>query len=240
VWVWPQSDWPARIGRAWPPPVDGQVPLVDVRRTTDAIRCAYGPVPGYGFGIIRTHELLSDGSLTITSRFTGGQSTPAPPPVAVWSVMQLRRPGHVFARLIDADDAAPVALVPFDAQSLIAVQRQTGRVIELKQSDDRARKSGFDADRLAALTGNTLLLLELMPAPGTYRAGERAQVFFDGVKDAARSIIELEFTSPLAPAPPELVVRCSLHRVESIEQAVDIVEGKMTHPTNNVGGAVSR
>jgi hypothetical protein len=226
AWLWPQEKWNG--GKAdWPPPGDVTGVGASAIETGNGVTMWLEPfrMDGRLQSIVSTFELEKPGRLrlAISSYDRPWKSLPG---FGVWSVTQVVPPDAIFARLARDGLYGATALAPFSASQLLNPRIVDGRVFQVGRGGDSARKAGFDADRLAAWyeSTGTLLLLEMdIDGPGTFRHGERAQVYTDA------NLVELEFTAPITePGNPAatLIVRYSIHDAPTREDAVRIVAGK--------------
>ncbi len=228
AWLWPQAKW--NDGNAdWPPPGDvegfryrSRADAANVRLVSDRLPDAAGNLLFQHITLVDQHRL----SIGMVFPDNSDAGRPSPAGWGAWSVTQVVPPDAIFGRLAKDGIYGATALPPFKPDQLLGLRLVDGRVFQVDRGGDSGRKSGFDADRLAAWyepTG-TLLLLEMdIEGPGTFRRGERAQVYTDA------NLVELEFTAPItAPGKPAatLIVRYSIHDAATREDAVRIVEQK--------------
>jgi hypothetical protein len=196
IWLWPQRQWNDQ-GDDWPPPGDRLGLQHRVEHDGRVIRTASDPV--LGVAIHREFRLLPGDRLLIRTQFRGHEPTADPhgQPWLPWQVTQLPVPDRIFVRLAHADDALAQPEgndVPLD------VLRRDGRLLELSPVTEVLRKSFFDADRLAVLMGQTLVVVTQVEGDSADDAPTRpvrAQVYVDPPinkwRGSAPPYVELEF-----------------------------------------------
>jgi hypothetical protein len=223
-WLWPQEKW--NSGKAdWPPPGDvegvlvGHGPPALPGSPRDVILAPHQfTIDGRDASIVQAIRIDSDGLRILT------YAHPRLPGWSAWRVTQVVPPDAIFGRLAKDGQYGATALPPFKADQLLGLRHVDGRVFQIDRGGDSSRKSGFDADRLAAWyeSTGTLLLLDMdIDGPGTFRRGERAQVYTDA------NLVELEFTAPITQpgsSAASLIVRYSIHDAPTREDAVRIVQ----------------
>jgi hypothetical protein len=207
IWPWPQDEWEARTGRAWPPPpASDQVPYQARVLAPDTLRITSPVLAGYGVRIVRDLKLAASGTrLTLTSRLQKVREG-AEFPVAPWSVTQIPVPALTLARLVPGSTLESGYRMMSD-KPFRSVRRE-GYFLVIERNPQDSTKLGADADLLAGVLGDLLFTQKLLPARGSggsaaaYRPGDRAQVYAqpDIADDQAKGIqpyIELELTAPL-------------------------------------------
>ena len=200
VWVWPQTGWPNRAGRSWPPPGDGPVQRWDASLAGGRLLMTGPEIEGYGCRAVRELALAPTGTaVTLVTRLEaiGAACLDG---LAVWSVTQIPAAPEVAARL--SPDAVGEG-VHDPSPGWPAPQREGGW-LRFRRPGDRGCKSFVDADRWTVAVGDRLFVQELLPGVGrAYRPGERAQLFTSPDAEPWRPasigpVTELEFTSPPA------------------------------------------
>lgn len=207
AWPWPQDDWPARAGSAWPPPAaSDQTPHAAKTVGRDTLRLTSPLIVGYGVRIVRDITLSERGAqVRITTRFEK-QREGADFPVGVWTITQIPVPETLLARLIPgAEKALPEnykMLMPTPWKSL----RTEKGILYADRSRTESGKIGTDADLLAAVLGDTLFTIRALTTSlplSAFVPGERAQFYSNpdpapgAPADSATPYVEMEFTSPV-------------------------------------------
>jgi hypothetical protein len=211
VWVWPQADWPKRIGRGWPGPDATDLPY-GVEKMVDqgsggqpTLRLTSRVFTGYGVRAVRDITLQGNAAHIVTrfEKVEAGNEFPA----AVWTVAELPFPDALAVRLI-ADSPLPGSYKqdttwgPVTAWKLLPAGDATPAV-RLVQRPTTSGKVFVDADSLGAAKGDVALIQRVRASKDDrYNAGDRAQLYTEATPapaDAATAspFIELEFTSPL-------------------------------------------
>ncbi|NSW77778.1 MAG: hypothetical protein HPY54_01945 [Chthonomonadetes bacterium] len=197
AWVWPQDEWPLRIGRGWPPPsatdqVPHQVEIVQGNR----IRMVSPVVAGYGVRIVREVWLEPTGTrvhtLTRLEKLRGGADFP----VSAWTVSQLPAPDTLLVRL-HPGSTLPDGYKLFSPDPWKSVRRLGEDILIPERRSDVAVKLGCDAEILAWFRAPYLVVQKSpLVAEGlsAYKPGDHAQIFSNSDE---LPYIELEFTSPL-------------------------------------------
>lgn len=207
VWPWPQSEWPQRTGRSWPPPSGADQAAQGAEVVgPGALRLTSPVVSGYGVRVVRDIQLAPAGTqVTISSRLVKVR-TGAAFPVAVWSIAQLPIPDVLLARLLpgsslpDGYRGADPAKKEKPWKSL----RAENGVLFAERASGWAAKIFIDADLLVAVKDDLLFTLRSQTAhlpPSAFVPGDRAQIYSHADKSAlppdVPPYIELELTSPL-------------------------------------------
>lgn len=218
VWLWPQEQWPQRIGRAWPPPVEvDQRPVTWKMHDPLHITMTSEPVQGYGVRVIREIKLAPTGTrVTMNIRCEVAGEQPADD-VAVWSIAQIPS-GETYARLLGPRGHRGLEPAPWDR-----IREISPRVIALEPPTDVDGKIGLDADTLAWVGGSTMLVQHSLTAAQhgeQFKPVERAQVYFShprrNIAAKVPQYLEFEWTSPRVNAAageiPELRVIWELHQ----------------------------
>ncbi len=221
TWLWPQDDWPARTGSAWPPPTDlpGTIACSAEVRGGRTLLLTSPAISGYGVVLVREIRLEDSGTrVHVTSELRKiGDGDFA---LAAWTVTQMPADGALFARLMAGSRLPGGYRTHFG--SFAAVREQGAGVLVIERRHDQAAKLGMDADMLAWQRGDVLLVerpSDATAAPAAFAPGDRAQVYShpDGDRTLPPGVayVELELTSPLA----------SLHAGESVtlETSLEIV-----------------
>ncbi|HEX8237629.1 MAG TPA: hypothetical protein VF600_16850 [Abditibacteriaceae bacterium] len=207
TWPAPQSDWPVKVGRAWPPLAEwdgdpqGAETLVGGRlRTTSSV------AKRLGARVVREYSFGADGDLVVAQ--TVEKLRGAPMMLSIWSVAQLNAPQAVF--------------LPLNAQSAykdnfhwISKGNMPGVATPLSPTLLQVRptlvapfssgyKIGVDApvSAIAAMFNTTAFVIRSTRPEGAYPDGAEAagfpvELYDSGDSDQARHYVELEILSPL-------------------------------------------
>lgn len=197
IWLWPQEQWKARTGKAWPPPGDRLAYSWKVDART--IIFTSPPIPGWDLRIVRRIEMERLGTqVKITSTLEPAGPNPAAG-VTLWQVAQVPVPDKLTAV------ARPSTLVQLDPKLKPWTEiKPVGAQLVFHRPPNDGAKVGFDGHQISALYNHTWFIQRMARSKdGTYRTGERAQIFSlpDNDKtlpDGMPSYVELEFTAPFA------------------------------------------
>ncbi|MCS6829718.1 MAG: hypothetical protein RMM08_01590 [Armatimonadota bacterium] len=221
AWVWPQDEWPQRIGRGWPPPsATDQVPHQVEIVNGNVVRLSSPLVAGYGVRVVREVRLEPSGTrvhiLTRLEKLRDGADFP----VAAWVVAQLPVPDLLLVRLYPGSTLSEgYKLFSLDAWK--AVRRLAPDILLPERRSEVAVKLGCDAEVLAWFK-SPYLVVHRSPISdlADFRPGDHAQIFSNS---DALPYIELEFTSPLKVLRKgesvSLEVTWELHRVPPGKQS---------------------
>ncbi len=197
AWVWPQDEWPLRIGRGWPPPsATDQVPHQVEILERDVIRLTSPVVAGYGVRIVREIWLEPTGTRVHTRTTLEKLRDGAEFAVASWTVSQLPAPDYLFVRLVPGN-RLPDGYKLFSPEPWRSVRRIGEDILVPERRADVAVKLGSDADLLGWFRAPYLVVQKApLVADGlsAYQPGDHAQIFSNSDD---LPYIELEFTSPL-------------------------------------------
>lgn len=217
VWPWPQDEWPLRIGRAWPPPVEvDQMPMKVKLIDPMTVRMESAPLKGYGVKLVREVQVAPSGTqVMMLTRFVSASADLPPNELSAWQVTQLHPRGKLYARLVHGGGIKPMQPKPWSTTQPVGAE-----LIALIKPEGGVGKMGLDADALIWTSQRTMMVMlsETTPRDARrFRKGERAQVYvqpdltvqpkfdapntktpdFRDVKNApAPSYTEMEFTSP--------------------------------------------
>lgn len=237
-WIWPQDDWQARTGRAWPPPTDAAATLPSAAAIVDerTLRLSSRPISGYGLTVAREIRLADHGTRVESRSSLSNTGRDTPYAVAAWTVAQLPADGTLFARL--SAGARPDEGYRRYTGSFAAVSRNGRDILVVERRPDQGGKIGMDADLLAWQRNDLLYVercLDRKTPPAQFRTGERAQIYSHPDGDATLppgvSYVELELTSPLRKLRAGEVVTLAssfeILRLSPEEQARDAVADKL-------------
>lgn len=209
IWPWSQDDWPALIGRNFPPPVAAdQAPHQAEVVGSDTLRLTSSRVVPWGFRIVRDIRLAPTGTqVYVSSRFVQ-EGTGSSPPVGVWAITQVPATPLIFARLTPQASSLENGIKPMGAVSF-TLTRPAPAILQAARFSLESGKFGTDADLLASLVNDdTLLTLRFAAAApadnagAAYQPGERAQIYNQPDDAEAQrkfgvtAYNELELTSP--------------------------------------------
>jgi len=234
VWIWPQDDWQALGGQAWPPPggSDQAAYTATVKQQTDrvVVTLESPEVTGFGVKVRRTITLPADKPELIVENVLLTAGKPVATPLASWTVTQIPKPRTVVARRV-ADSPLP------DAAKTLLTRPWPGKLVAkdnlliITPSATESGKLGLDIDALGAVVGGQLLVQRLvLPAEQGLTAGERGQLYTepDVAADRPESVgayVELEWTGPrvavAGPATASHTVIWSLHPIAADRSIVD-------------------
>jgi hypothetical protein len=208
VWLWPQTDWPRRGLKEWPPPGDPPAEPYHVRLTPRGLVMTSPVVPGFGVRIVRELSMpKGQPTLTIVNRVEVVDPALATD-VALWTVTQIPPTDEVIATPNFARSPAGVNSPIYPTQMRESTEPwplpqpsplYPGDVV-FKRPKTASAKVGLDADRLRVQIGDTFFTLRaaFSPTSGTLEPTERAQLYTQpATPDGVTAYSELEFTSPI-------------------------------------------
>jgi hypothetical protein len=202
AWIWPQDDWAARGGSAWPPPTDLPATLASTALVSGkTLRLTSPRTPGYGVVIEREIRLADEGTRVLVTSRLRNQGGAAGIRLAAWTVTQMPCDGTLYARLMRG--SRPEGDVRVFNGSFAAVVHEGRDVLIVERRGDQGAKLGLDADLLAWQRDGILVVAR--PAGPAARLsdflpGERAQIYSHPDGDPSLppgpAYVELELTSP--------------------------------------------
>jgi len=200
LWPWPQRDWPAWIGTAWPPPAGFDQPhtseLVDGR----TLRLVSPVFAAYGLRAVREISLGDATEVVIRNRLerVAVPTAVADLPVAVWSISQVPLPQSAGGNRV-AGSTLRVGYVAMREPLWPGLAVDALQVVVPRGPFAQPGKIGLDADRLWCVQADGMRFeQDCQGGPlSAYQPGERAQIYRDAdAADPAAGCLELEFTSP--------------------------------------------
>jgi hypothetical protein len=231
VWIWPQEQWPRRMGRAWPPQIElDQVVMRSRLLGSLHVRLESQPVRGYGVRVVRDITLAPQGSrVTMITRLEPAGDEAVADDLAAWSIAQLPA-GKLYARLRGERAIRGLEPSPWAGTRAVA-----DGVVEVQSPPQGDGKMGLDADTFAWANANLLFVqhnVTAMQYPQEYKPAERAQFYAADPKRIAAAkltpYVETEFTSPRRDGQrgelPELRVVWELHPAEKAWTDQSVVE----------------
>jgi hypothetical protein len=227
AWLWPQE----RFKGTWPPPMDVNQIQYNLLSARDALIMESDPFPGLETRIRRTIWIDSQDRLIIDSELEGSGSAGW----GLWTIAQLPRGDAVLAKMSAGAASSAVLLKPMKPEEILEIEEIDSGIAKLSAGGDISRKAGLDANRLAVLSGNKMVMIEQelfrqMPEH-TFLPGQRAQVFVTDLTSdwhKQRPFVELEFTAPVQPvnhAGPPVKLRTihSIHTISGMDEAKKIL-----------------
>jgi hypothetical protein len=205
VWIWPQVDWPARTGTAWPPATDLPATIASAAERIDplGVRLTSVVIPGFGVRIVREVRLAPEGTRLLLSSRIEKQEGFAAFPLAPWTVTQVPADGACYLRLLPKG-RLPEGYRLHESEAFASVEREGDDVLVIRRPTSHWAKLGADADLLAWQQGNTLLVArseDRQAILSDFAPGDRGQVYShpdgDKVLPPGISYLELEFTAPV-------------------------------------------
>ena len=199
IWLWPQDKWKERTDKTWPPPTE----KLEWTSHVDAgsITLVSSPVPGWDVQIWRDIRMNRSGSLVkITNKLVPvANPTRLPDEICLWQITQVRVPDKLTAV------ALPGTLRQMDPNMTPwTTIKPVGALLEFTRPPNDGAKVGFDAHQISALFNQTWFIQRMAHVDGgTYRPGERAQIFSLANNDPilpkdVPPYVELEYTAPFA------------------------------------------
>jgi len=195
-WPSPQSDWPATMGRYWPPPVafDTMPAAADV--DGEEITLVTTVDPDYGLRVVRRITLVAGRSaMTIRTRYRKIEGPPVK--VAIWTITQLRDPQRVFALLPQPASTGhlnfPRGFGQMTGPEPWELQHHE-RMISLRRHPDEKLKIGTESESLLWMGEKCSLRISSARTPGEYpNGGSSAEIY----TDSPDPYVELETTGAL-------------------------------------------
>jgi hypothetical protein len=162
VWPAPQKDWPARTGRAWPPPATFDSAPADSCIEGQGLTLISSVDPDYGVQVLRHIALRpSLPVMDITSRYCKVEGPPVQ--VAVWVVTQLGDPQSVFALLPESHDGGP-GYTQLQGPAPLGALRN-GQLLSLQRDPAHNLKIAVDCHSLAWMNDEYVLRIDASSAP---------------------------------------------------------------------------
>jgi hypothetical protein len=167
-WPAPQSDWPARTGRTWPPPAAFDLRLAEVTVVQRGVVLTSSIDPAYGIQMVRS--VLLDPILPVMRITTDFRKLQGPAvTVSIWTITQLREPEAVLLWL-PTSSRFPRGYLPLVKDEPTELSR-CGRLLSLKRNTSLFTKIGSDAKSMAWLGKNSVLRIDAQDGPGEYPDG---------------------------------------------------------------------
>jgi hypothetical protein len=195
--VWPaeQAQWPAVMGRGWPPDraFDGGLYRAEIL-PDQSVRLTSPVSPDYGLRAVRTFRLCPGASqLDIAQHYEKVAGKPVK--TCIWNVSQTDDPDVAYVP-VDADSAQTWGYNDFDA-GWHANKRLVGGVLEIHRMSDAYSKYGSDSPRgwVAMIKNGTLFSEHCTRRDGEYPdRGCSNEAYTE--QDSVAKMIELEILSP--------------------------------------------
>jgi len=192
-WPAPQSDWPARQGRAWPPPVAFDALPAEATVTARGLTLTSPVDPGFGIQATRSIE-LDKISPVLRIRTEYHKLAGAPLRASVWTIAQMRDPVRVFV-LLPEKSKFPEGYLPLGGGEP-AELKITGRLLSLRRSANASAKIGSEAASIVWVGPNAAVRIEAEPGPGEYPDGGCVTEVYTNPDPLP--YVELETLGPLA------------------------------------------
>jgi hypothetical protein len=167
-WPAPQSAWPERSGRGWPPPLAFDARPAHAAVVEQGVVLTSTVDPDYGIQVLRTVELDSTQPvMRIISQFRKVEGPPVE--VSIWTITQLREPESILLRLPERSAFPKGFLHLLDAKPKEI--NQQGNTLSFKRHPSLYTKIGSDAVSMAWLGKNCTLRIDAESGPGQYPDG---------------------------------------------------------------------
>ncbi len=205
VWIWPQEDWPARTGSAWPPATDLPAAIGQQAEVIDgtALRLTSPLIAGFGVRTTREIRVASSGTRVFLTSAIERQAPDATFRLAAWTVTQMPADGLLLARLVP-DARLPQGYRQFGGEPFASVTRARPEILVIDRPPAHWSKIGMDGDLLAWQRGEDLFVersVDTTSALTAFAVGDRAQIYSHPDADPGLppgvSYVELELTAPL-------------------------------------------
>jgi hypothetical protein len=220
IWLWPESEWELRTGRAWPPLPTYDEPSEAKIAPDGRTVVLRSPVhAAYGVRIVRSVRLEDRGTKLIsTTRLVPepGMKTQAAAP---WEICKISPPEWGLARVskLTEDDPGYKWLLR-ERDALTIGQWDAGYLQITEARADHVGKVGMNGDQLVAKRGKRLFAQRnLAASSGTYQPYARLQWYKSAKlalpKSSEKCFVELEHTAPVClptDDTPPLVVEWSI------------------------------
>ncbi len=202
AWPSPQSDWPRRIGRGWPPPSGFDSQPMDALIDPAGVTLVSPVDPDYGMRVRRRIELAPGRPvMTIVTRYEKVRGPALK--VAVWSITQVKEPTAVFA--LPSGDSRPGPAFVQQSGELPTGLTVADGLVSLTRDPARNHKIGVRSGTLVWVGADAVLRLDAAVVAGAEYpdGGSSAEIYTQG---GPQPYIELEILSPLAaPKPGEAI-----------------------------------
>jgi hypothetical protein len=192
-WPAPQSGWPERQGRAWPPPAAFDARPLQAVVADSGVTLASPLDPDYGIAFVRRVELDPRAPI-MRIRTEFHKILGAPVRVAVWTITQMRDPERIFVLLPETTKFAQgyVRLIKTEPADL----RTEGRMLSLSRNPRADAKIGTEANSLLWVGPSAAVRIDIEHAPGEYPDGGCVTEVYTSPDPLP--YVELETMSPLA------------------------------------------
>lgn len=167
-WPAPQSEWPERTGRAWPPPTafDAQPAVVTLINRGVVLTSAIDP--HYGIQMLRTVELDPIRPvMRIATEFRKLQGPAVT--VAIWTITQLGDPEQILLWRPASSRFTRGYLPLLEAEP--AELNCRGRLLSMERHPSLFTKIGADAASMAWVGKRSVLRIDAQTGPGVYPDG---------------------------------------------------------------------
>ena len=191
-WPAPQSEWPERTSRGWPPPQAfdaGSAEAVAVKRGI----VLTSPVdPAYGIQMLRTIELDPVRPvMRIETQYRKLYGSAVK--VGIWTITQLREPERILLWR-PAISRFPLGYRPL-LEAKPAELKSRGRLLSLKRNPNISTKIGSDAESMAWVGKSCVLRIDAETGPGEYPDGGCVTEVY--TNPDPQKYVELETLGPL-------------------------------------------
>lgn len=201
TWPSPQSKWPLRTPRAWPPPpaFDSMPVKAEVRRGRVTLLSPVDP----DFGIRTEREIRLDADhprMTIITTYEQVTEPSHVPPaggtnrVGIWIITQLSHPEAVFIPVGSAEDRGAGYVLQSDTPPLALTNR--GGLLSLARDPSEPHKIGTRAGTLLWVGARETLRIDSPRIPGAPYPDDQSSAEVYTSRNPA-SYVELEMLAPL-------------------------------------------
>lgn len=198
VLPWPQSDWPDRIGRIWPPPLATEIKPHQLEILSDqTLRMTSPVIPEYGvrlIRVIRLHKQKPQVEIeSIMKRVAPGPHLAMSP----WIISQCRADSstRVIARRENANNSLKTITMldrPWPVKRELSLNTAEFLLPGITEA-----KTGLNAEILSVETDGTILIQRAIRGQAEKENLERAQIFSPIMTQDGRptgdSFVEIEF-----------------------------------------------
>jgi hypothetical protein len=191
TWPAPQSDWPKRIGRGWPPPATFDSVPLEAKVIGNWVELRSPPDPSYGIRFARRIELdRRRPVMTVTTRYEKISGNPVQ--VGIGVITQLVDPERVYM-ILPKRSRFPngYVLQQFDVPADL---RRDGRFLSLRRG--KQSQIGSDANTLVWMNARYVLKIDSPRVPGAEYADQNTNATIYTSADPLQ-YVELEPFGPL-------------------------------------------
>jgi len=192
-WPAPQSEWPALLGRDWPPPHTFDSLPMEAIATERAVILSSQVDPDFGIQVVR-HVELDPKRPVMRIRTEFRKLSGDPVTVSIWTITQMQDPERICA-LLPAKSRFPRGYIPLLNAEPAGVKIESG-VLSLVRHPRAYVKIGADAASLAWVGQNCVVRIDTEVEPGEYPDGGCVTQIYTNPNPL--HYVELETLGPLA------------------------------------------